>query len=322
MAFSKAARFPGRDFSTPGPGSYRPNANLRLPGVPAYSFGQRSRGQKRATAMLPTADVAHLQLGEELGSGGLGTVLTGVLLGKPIAVKKYRYDPQVLCNPDEDRKALHTEALMLKRLEHPNVVKVFCLVAENGTTMGFGMEQLGESVANASDKGQLSARRLSRAFRATCEGVAHIHRMLVAHLDIKASNLCFARPWSCHVKLIDFDSAMVLNKADDILRRYPGTFAAASPELRARQHPCRALDEDAFMTGHTFSRLLEKTPADGTAEQLRARVMPLLRLAAQRPSVQQILENWNNLAPEPAAPLPTLLESAPASDGVLTKLFQ
>ena len=69
--------------------------------------------------MLPTADVAHLQLGEELGSGGLGTVLTGVLLGKPIAVKKYRYDPQVLCNPDEDRKALHTEALMLKRLEHP-----------------------------------------------------------------------------------------------------------------------------------------------------------------------------------------------------------
>ena len=54
---------------------------------------------------------------------------------------------------------------MLKRLEHPNVVKVFCLVAENGTTMGFGMEQLGESVANASDQGQLSARRLSRAFR-------------------------------------------------------------------------------------------------------------------------------------------------------------
>ena len=75
------------------------------------------------------------------------------------------------------------------------------------------------------------------------------------------------------------------------------------------------------MTGHTFSRLLEKTPADGTAEQLRARVMPLLRLAAQRPSVQQILENWNNPAPEPAE-LPTLLQSAPASDGVLTKLFQ
>ena len=64
--------------------------------------------------MLPTADVAHLQLGEELGSGGLGTVLTGVLLGKPIAVKKYRYDPQVLCNPDEDRKAIAHRGMMLK----------------------------------------------------------------------------------------------------------------------------------------------------------------------------------------------------------------
>ena len=116
-------------------------------------------------------------------------------------------------------------------------MKVFCLVAENGTTMGFGMEQLGESVANASDKGQLSARRLSRAFRATCEGVAHIHRMAGGHLDIKASNLCFAHPWSCHVKLIDFDSAMVLNKADDILRRYPGTFAAASRNLEPVSTP-------------------------------------------------------------------------------------
>ena len=113
------------------------------------------------------------------------------------------------------------------------------------------------------------------------------------------------------------DAAMVPKKADEILQRYPGTFAAASPELRARQHPCRALDEDAFMTGHTFFRLLEKTPADGTAEQLRAHVMPLLR-----PSVQQIFENWNNPAPEPAEPLPTLLQSAPASGGVLTKLFQ
>ena len=40
--------------------------------------------------------------------------------------------------------------------------------------------------------------------------------------------------------------------------------------------------------------------------------------------MRQILENWNNpieAGPEPAEPLPTLLLSAPASGGVLAKLF-
>ncbi|CAE7276165.1 pknD [Symbiodinium sp. CCMP2592] len=321
MAFSKAARFPSRDFSTPGPGSYSPSASPRLSGVPAYTFGQR---QKRATEMLPTVDVANLQLAKELGRGGMGTVRRGSFLGKPTAVKTYRHDPEVWCDPEEDRKAFLREALRLKRLEHPNVVQVVCLVAEKRTMVGFGMEQLGESLARASDKGRLSGRRLARAFRATCEAVAYIHGMLVAHLDIKASNLCCSRPWSFNVKLIDFDAAMELKKADDILHRYPGTWEAASPELRANQQP-RAVAEDFYMTGYAFDDLLTKTPTDRAAEKLRARVMPLLRRAQQRPSVQQILETWNSpieAAAEPAEPLPTLLVSEPASGGILTKLFQ
>ena len=73
--------------------------------------------------MLPIVDVAHLQLTEELGRVGLGTVLTGILLGKPIAVMQYRYDPHVSSSPGKDRKVLHTEAMLLKRVKHPNVVR-------------------------------------------------------------------------------------------------------------------------------------------------------------------------------------------------------
>ncbi|CAE7839631.1 NUAK1 [Symbiodinium sp. CCMP2592] len=324
MAFSKAARFPSRDFSTPGPGSYSPSASPRLSGVPAYTFGQRSRRQKRATAMLPTVNVANLQLAQELGRGGMGTVRRGSFMGELIAVKTYRYDPVVWCDPEEDRKGLVREALRLQRLDHPNVVQVVCLVSEKRTMVGFGMEQLGESLARASDKGRLSGRRLARAFRATCEAVAYIHGMLVAHLDIKESNLCCSRPWSFNVKVIDFDAAMELKNSDDTLNRFPGTFEAASPERKARQ-PCRAVAEDYYMTGYAFLNLLTKTPPDRAAEFLRARVMPLLRRAEQRPSVQQILQTWNNpieAAAEPAEPLPTLLASEPANGDVLTKLFQ
>ena len=40
----------------------------------------------------------------------------------------------MLSTPEEDRKALLTEAMLLKRLEHPNIVKVLSVVVDNGTT--------------------------------------------------------------------------------------------------------------------------------------------------------------------------------------------
>ena len=72
--------------------------------------------------------------------------------------------------------------------------------------------------------------------------------MLVAHLDIKPANLLFRTSLELHVKLIDFDAAKELKQADEILERFPGNLAARSSE-RAHQRPCRALAEDAYMTG-------------------------------------------------------------------------
>ena len=125
MAFARAARFPvrvpGRDFSTPGPGTYSARASCGLPRVLAHTFGQPSRAKPRplpkakAVAIvndaqrqrttqldcggttprlqqdeaLPSVDVAQLALTAQLGRGGLGTVVTGVFSGKAIAVKYY-----------------------------------------------------------------------------------------------------------------------------------------------------------------------------------------------------------------------------------------
>ena len=51
MAFARAARFPvrvpGRDFSTPGPGTYSPRASCGLPRVLVYTFGQPSPPKPR-----------------------------------------------------------------------------------------------------------------------------------------------------------------------------------------------------------------------------------------------------------------------------------
>ena len=324
MAFSKAARFPGREFSTPGPGSYSPNISPR---VCAYTFGQKSRLRNRDTPTMPVVDIANLELTNQLGSGGLATVFTGFHDGRRIAFKQYRHNPHVCAIPEEDRKALLTEATLLQRLQHPNVVKVLSIVVDHNKTSGYTMQQLGKSLDKVNQTRQLSARRLDMAFRQTCTAVAYVHTMLVAHLDIRPANICFSSPLSySSVKLIDFDSAKELKTADELLDRFGGNLAGSSWE-KANNQPCRALAEDVHMRGHTFLGLLKEQPADAKSEQLRARmrarVMPLLRRAAQRPSMQQALDSWDNPVenvPEQEDPLPTLLLSAPT--GLLAKLFR
>ena len=212
MAFSKAPRFPGREFSTPGPGAYNPNASPGLPRVFAYAFGpprspmtSRHRKQKERLAQpqpqprpqpplpqpaLPTVDLAKLQVQHVLGQGGLATVKQAVFEGKPVAVKVYRPQPRLQSDRDQDLRALQAEATMLHGIRHPRIVTVVSLlVCADGTINGYIRERLGESLQRAADAGDLCRPRLATAFRTTCEAVGHLHNLLIAHTDIRASNL-------------------------------------------------------------------------------------------------------------------------------------
>ena len=270
----------------------------------ACRFGQpgvRSRKNKaewqptsgvKDKAKLPSIDVSNLRLTRKLGQGGLGTVYQGFLEGNPVAIKRYRHQPKMYNNnPDQDREALHTEARLLQSVKHPNVVDVLCFVVEDGILNGFAMELLGESLHKSSSKGHLSHSRLAKAFRQTCQAVSHLHGMLVAHLDIKPSSICWKDYSSCSIKLIDFDSALQLKHHDQVLPRLHGDLCVQSPE-RVAKSPCLALDEDNYMSGHTFYTLIGETHGNRAAEELRARAMRLLRPAGQRPSTQDTLQHW------------------------------
>ena len=68
------------------------------------------------------------------------------------------------------------------------------------------------------------------------------------------------------------------------------------------------------MVGVTFYTLLGETADDPAALELRARASPLLRPEAQRPSMLQIVQRWNNNIeddPKAAEPLPVLLGGSP-----------
>lgn len=146
--------------------------------------------------------------------------------------------------------------------------------------------------------------------------------MLVALLDIKPSNICWKDDSSCSIKLIDFDSALQLKHHDQVLPRLHGDLCVQSAE-RVAKSPCLALDEDNYMSGHTFYTLIGETHGNRAAEEPRARAMRLLRPAGQRPSMQDTLQHWYKPIedePSPTEPPPVLLGSE-ASQDILSKLF-
>ena len=92
-------------------------------------------------------------------------------------------------------------------------------------------------------------------------------------MDVKPANICFTAELR-HPKLVDFDAAMKLEHPGEVTTRFAGNLSAISPEREEKQL-CSRLAEDAFMTGCTFTRLVEET--QGEPDQvLLARLRPLL----------------------------------------------
>ena len=319
MSFAKAPRFREGHADTPGPGQYKPKFTSRS-GGPSYSFG-KPRGTPRQPG-LPKLRQAQLKLVAELGRGGLATVHRARCYGKEFAVKLCRFQPG-LTNPEQDREGLHKEALLLAGLRHTNIVRALCLVTDQHGVMGFGQELLGQSLEAAASIGQLTPQRLASAVAPTCMALAHMHQLLIAHLDVKPANICFTAQLTT-VKLIDFDAAMPLHHPDEVTERFPGNLAALSPEILGKL-PYSPLAEDCFQTGWTYTKLIEVTQVMFD-EVLLARLSPLLEPADTRPTMQKMLDDHlqrsealvRQLQPEGR---PVLLGSRPQPDNPLLKLF-
>jgi serine/threonine protein kinase len=189
--------------------------------------------------------IAHYQILEKLGEGGMGVVFKArdTHLGRCVALKLL--PPDKLADPERRQRFVH-EAKAASALDHPNIVTVYD-IDESGGVPFIAMECVAGKALD-----ELLARqrpRWAEVLKYAVEiagALAAAHKAGILHRDLKPGNVMVTHEG--HVKLVDFGLAKLAEPspggAGDATRttqriteegRIFGTFACMSPEPTIRR---------------------------------------------------------------------------------------
>jgi serine/threonine-protein kinase len=199
--------------------------------------------EDRIRAALP-----GFEIGEQIGRGGCGIVMSGThrQLHRQVAIKQI--PPQFAEDPVVRRRFV-AEARLMAAIDHPHVVSVYDYVEDDGLCL-LVMEYLrGGTVADRFTGEGFDATTAIAVTLACAAGLEAAHRHGVLHRDIKPANLLFSANGA--VKLTDFGIAKIIGGNDTLVTRageIVGTPSYIAPEQARGQDLSPATDVYALAT--------------------------------------------------------------------------
>jgi tetratricopeptide (TPR) repeat protein/predicted Ser/Thr protein kinase len=189
-----------------------------------------------AAAMLLSGHViSHYEIGQLLGSGGMGQVYAArdTDLGREVALKVAS-----LHSPDAQAR-LKREAQHASRLSHPNICHIYEVGRADGQPFVVMERVHGRSLADVINEGPLPIGTATRYGIEIADALAHAHERGVTHRDLKSTNVMVT---TRGVKVLDFGLAKILDTHEiDALSQshrsltsagmIPGTLPYMAPEL-------------------------------------------------------------------------------------------
>lgn len=154
------------------------------------------------------------RIGRLIGEGGSASVFLGERedagFAQQAAIKVLRHG---MLDPLEQQRFAR-ERRILAGLDHPGIARLI----DGGITPAgvpwFAMEYVdGEPLTACCDRSRLNVDARLHLFLDVCAAVAHAHRALVVHRDIKPGNILVDRDG--RVRLLDFGIARLLGDGDD-----------------------------------------------------------------------------------------------------------
>jgi len=205
------------------------------------------------------------QILSEIAQGGMGVVyrVRHLLWNEDRAIKLLL---DVHPRAQQRSGSILAEALVLRQLQHPNIVRVEDADVTDDDQLFIVMEYVeGESLSERIRRGPLPWRQALELTAQACTGLSAAHEKGVIHRDIKPSNLLVTNSAGHEqIKIIDFGIAKVLEDAGIGVARmttqtgiFIGTPDYASPE-QAQGTPGSGLDArtDIYSLGLVLYEML------------------------------------------------------------------
>ena len=131
----------------------------------------------------------------------------------------------------EERQRIDTEILILKQLNHYNIVKLYSII-ENEERIYLIQEYIkGEeltSFINRKEKPEVREKMVCEYFRQIISAIEYLHSLGIAHRDLKPENILINT--NKNIKLLDFGLGKIFNKGE-LLKTQCGSPYYASPEM-------------------------------------------------------------------------------------------
>jgi serine/threonine protein kinase len=142
-------------------------------------------------------------------------------------------------NAEEEEQNFQRETSILKKLNHPNVVRIYD-VFKDRERYYVVLENVagGELFNQLMDRGFYTEADAAPLARQMFSALAHIHGQGFAHRDIKPENLLFSDDTYSQLKIVDFGEAKSTKKGP--LNDYVGTPDYMAPEVvRGSAYTCK-----------------------------------------------------------------------------------
>src|SRR4051794_10648164 len=255
---NRRARFGRREAAIPEYES--PDWREATAGLPrdedATSALPRDRDRDDATAALPSDGhwrdehqpprqlvLDRYSLERRIGAGGFGVVWLAFdeKLQREVAVKVVPHDAHA---PGSERA--EREARVAARLNHPGIVALYELGADDEAVYLVSELVPGRTLAELNRAGAVSDRDVARIGSALCDALAHAHQRKVIHRDVKPQNVLVVNEPAAgagFAKLADFGVAHLasgdpLTRTGDVV----GTLAYMAPEQAEGERVTAAAD--------------------------------------------------------------------------------
>ena len=225
---------------------------------------------------LTGRSIGHYVILDRLGEGGMGEVYQArdTRLGRLAALKVMR--PDWAGDPDCRRRFVR-EARAASALNHPNILTIYEIGADDGRDY-IAMEYVaGGTLADVMRSGPLDADRALRIAAEVADALAAAHATAIVHRDLKPSNIMLCA--GDRVKVVDFGLARVGTGAptDETAEAVTehGAVLGTAPYMSPEQAAGHAVDgrSDLFSLGIILYEMLAgRRPfsADSTAGTLAA----------------------------------------------------